>query len=222
VRPEPGSLLHRLRDVDAAALLELGVVRHFARAAILFREGDETDHVVVVRSGRVKIGFTDRSGREVMLAVRGPGDVLGEFAAIDGKPRSAAGEALEPVEAVVIPAQQFRELLADRPRIALALLEEVVDRVRDADRKRVEFGAVDTEGRVARRLVELAERFGEPVRGGVHIALRLTQDDLAGFTGRSREAVAKVLAAFRARGWVETGRQRVVVLDLDALRHRAG
>lgn len=221
MRPEPGSLLHRLSTDDVDALLELGVTTRFEQDARLFHEGDPTDHVIVLRSGRVKIGFTDRGGREVVLAVRGPGDVIGEFAAIDGKPRSAAGRALEPVEAVVIPAQRFRELLSSRPGIAVALLEEVVDRVRDADRKRVEFGAVDTEGRVARRLVELAERFGEPTPGGVHIALRLTQEDLAGFTGRSREAVAKVLAVFRAQGWVETGRQRVVIRDLDALTRRA-
>jgi CRP/FNR family transcriptional regulator, cyclic AMP receptor protein len=220
---EPGSLLDRLADDDLGALLALGTPTRFAKDAPLFLEGEHADHVLAVGSGRVKICFADRGGREVVLAVRGPGDLLGDLSAIDGEPRSAAGYALEPVEAIVITADAFRSLLTGRPRLALALIEELAGRLRDADRKRIEFGAVATEARVARRLVELARRFGEQPRpgGGVRIALRLSQDELAGFTGRSREAVAKALAGFRARGWVETGRRTVVVVDLEALARRA-
>jgi len=94
-------------------------------------------------------------------------------------------------------------------------------RLRDADRKRIEFGAYDTLGRLATRLLELVERFGEPTERGVRIALPLTQDELAGWIGSSREAVARALQALRARGYVETRRRTIVVLDLDALRRRA-
>jgi CRP/FNR family transcriptional regulator, cyclic AMP receptor protein len=218
---EPGSFLDRLQGGERDALLKGGVRKRFARDAPLFLEGDRSEHVLVLLSGRVKICYADRNGREAILAVRGPGDLLGELAAIDGEPRSGAVFALEPVEVLLLAADEFRALVSTRPRLALAVLELVVGRLRDADRKRVEFGAYDSRGRVARRLVELARRFGEPGSGRVRITLRLSQDELAGWTGSSREAVAKALADFRARGWVETGRREVVVLDLDALARQA-
>jgi CRP/FNR family transcriptional regulator, cyclic AMP receptor protein len=96
-----------------------------------------------------------------------------------------------------------------------------VGRLRDSDRKRVEFGAHDTTGRVAARLVELAERFGQTAGDQVKIAMPLSQDELASWTGSSREAVSKALSALRSLGWIETSRLRVVIRDLAALRARA-
>lgn len=218
---ERGSLLDRLPPRDREALLARGTRRTFASGAILFREGERSAHVVVVLSGRTKICFTDRDGRESILNVRGAGDLLGDLSVLDGEPHSATVLALEPVVAAVLQADAFRSLLAEEPRLSMAVLEIVVARLRDSDRKRVEFGAYDTRGRVARRLVELAERFGEEGRAGVRITLRLTQEELAGWTGSSREAVAKALADFRGRGWVETGRRTVIVLDAAALANEA-
>ncbi|MGH8985462.1 MAG: Crp/Fnr family transcriptional regulator [Acidimicrobiia bacterium] len=218
---EHGSLLDRLPAGDREALLARGIRRTFPSGAILFREGERSAHVVVVLSGRTKISFTDRDGRESILNVRGAGDLLGELSVLDGEPHSATVLALEPVAAAVVSADEFRTLLSEHPRLSMALLELVVARLRDADRKRVEFGAYDTRGRVARRLVELAQRFGEEGRAGVRITLRLTQEELAGWTGSSREAVAKALADFRGRGWVETGRRTVIVLDPSALADEA-
>jgi CRP/FNR family cyclic AMP-dependent transcriptional regulator len=218
---ERGSLLDRLPPRDRETLLARGTRRTFPSGAILFREGERSAHVVVVLSGRTKICFTDRDGRESILNVRGAGDLLGDLSVLDGEPHSATVLALEPVVAAVLQAEAFRSLLAAEPRLSMAVLELVVGRLRDSDRKRVEFGAYDTRGRVARRLVELAERFGEEGRAGVRITLRLTQEELAGWTGSSREAVAKALADFRGRGWVETGRRTVVVLDPAALADEA-
>ena len=99
----------------------------------------------------------------------------------------------------------------------------IAERLRDADRKRIEFGAHDTTGRVAARLVEMAERFGARRRpnGGSRIALPLSQDELAGWIGASREAVSKALGVLRAAGWIRTSRMSVVVLDLAALKDRS-
>jgi CRP-like cAMP-binding protein len=94
-------------------------------------------------------------------------------------------------------------------------------RLRDADEKRVEFAAYDSVGRVARRLVEMAGRFGDPEGLGVRITLPLTQEELAGWTGSSREAVSKALQALRDRGLIETKRRAVTVLDLEGLTRRA-
>ena len=215
------SFLERLVPEDRDALMALGRRRSVRRSTTLFTEGDTSDRVVIVSSGRVKVSYFTEDGREVVLAVRGPGEILGEFSAIDGEPRSATAAALDEVEALVIGADDFRDFVRRRPSAAFALLELLVSRVRDADRKRIEFSAYDTIGRVARRLVEMAERFGTPDERGTKIDLPLSQDELAGWTGASREAVSKALQHLRGRNWIETGRRNIIVLDLASLRSRA-
>jgi CRP/FNR family transcriptional regulator, cyclic AMP receptor protein len=206
---------------DVEALASLGTAKRFGRGAVLFNEGEEAGHVIVVRSGRVKVSSYTEDGKEIVLAVREPGELLAELSAIDGEPRGATATALEPVDAALIPAEDFRSFLDGRPGVAFALLEMTVGKLRDADRKRVEFGAYDTTGRVARRLVEMAERFGEETGDGVRITLPLSQQELAGWTGSSREAVSKSLHQLRARGFIETARRGITVLDLAGLRRRA-
>jgi CRP-like cAMP-binding protein len=160
-------------------------------------------------------------GKEVVLAIRGPGDLLGELSAIDGEPRSATGVALEPVEALVIPAGDFKRFLEGNPRIALLIMTMLSRRLRDADRKRIEFAAHDSMGRVAARIVELSERFGDRIEAGLRIDLPISQEELAGWTGCSRDSVVKALQAMRGLGWIETERRRITVLALDDLRRRA-
>jgi len=199
-------------------LISRGARRHFRRGAYLLNEGEISDHVAVVLEGRAKVASVTHDGREVVLAVRGPGDLVGELSALDGGVRSSSVCALEPVEAVIIPSDRFALFLEAHPRLAILLLQTVTRKLRDADRKRIEFGAYDTPGRVARRIVELADQYGEHDARGVRITLSLTQDELAGWTGASREAVSKALRHFRDRGWIETGRRSIVVLDLEALQ----
>lgn len=213
--------LAALSPAERDALAERGATRRFDGGTPLFHQRDGSDRVVVVRSGRVKVSTVTDDGKEVVLAFRGPGDLLGEQSAIDGEPRSATVTALEPVEALVLAASEFRGYLEAHPRVALLLLEMLSRRLRDADRKRIEFSAQDTVGRVAARLVELAAEHGAPGDGGVQITLPLTQDELAGWTGASREAVGKALYRMRSLGWVRTGRRRITVVDLEALRDRA-
>ena len=137
---------------------------------------------------------------------------------MDGAPRSASIAALEPGVALVLPIKAFVDFLRGHGDAAIALLQLITGRLRDADRRRVETAAYDIPARVARRLVELADRFGEQEARGVRIAVALSQDELAGYVGASREAVAKALRVLRDRGLVSTGRRTLTVLDLDGLR----
>jgi CRP/FNR family transcriptional regulator, cyclic AMP receptor protein len=203
------------------ALIGLGRAKKYRRGAVLFHEGDPATNVLVVRSGRVKVSSYTEDGKEVVLAIRGPGELLGELSAIDGRGCSATAAALEPVEVVLVAAESFRTFLEDYPRVALALLGSVSGKLRDADRKRVEFGAYDTTARVAKRLVEMAERFGESASGAVRITLPLSQQELAGWTGASREAVSKALHQLRSRGFISTARRGITVRDIEGLRRRA-
>jgi CRP-like cAMP-binding protein len=216
-----GGFLGRLSDDEARSLLERGRRRTYEGAVPLFHEGEVSDRVVVLLKGRAKIATVTEDGKEVMLGVRDPGDLLGELSAIDGGPRSANVIAMEPVEALVLDTASFKAWLGENPRSALLLLEMVLARLRDADRKRVEFSAYDTVGRVARRLYELAQRFGKETAAGTEIALPLTQDELASWTGASRVGVSQALKLLRERGWIETRRRSITVRDMAALERRA-
>jgi CRP/FNR family cyclic AMP-dependent transcriptional regulator len=210
-----------LTEAEAAEFTRRAHRRTFPRDGVLFHEGETSDSVLVLAEGRVKAYCDTAGGAAVLLAVRGPGALLGELAAVDRQTRSATIEALEPVTALIMPLPAFEDYLATHGRVALVLARIIAERLRDADRKRIEFGASDATGRVAARLVELAERFGKPAENGTRIALPLSQDELAGWIGASREAVSKALQTLRASGWVSTSRMRIVVHDMDALRQRA-
>lgn|SRR5690606_34333410 len=219
MKAESGELLSLLTDDEIAALRAAGRPRRWDRGATVMSEGDTSDWVLVLTEGRVKVSSHTTAGTEVVLAVRGPGGLIGEMSAIDGSPRSATVTALEPISGIVV--SDFPGFLQQHGRIAVLLMRIVTGRLRDSDRKRIEYGAFDTTGRVATRLIELAERYGEQTSAGVRVALPLSQDELAGWTGASREAVSKALRSLRDRGLIETGRRRVTIHDLEGLRKRA-
>jgi CRP-like cAMP-binding protein len=217
-----GEFMARLRSTDRDELTARSRPRRWPAGASLFLEGEQSSTVVVIATGRVKVFQLTEDGEEIVLAVRGAGAILGELSAIDGLPRSASVAALEPVVAHVLRVESFLEFLDTHAPAAVALLQLTVERLRDADRKRVEFAAYDTPARVAQRILELAERFGEPDAQGTRITVALSQDELAGWVGASREAVAKALRTLRDNGQLTTGRRTMTVLDLDGLRRRAG
>jgi CRP-like cAMP-binding protein len=209
--------LAELTAEERAELHELGSVRRYKRGDVLFHQGDDAGAVLIILAGHVKAAMLS-DGREVILAFPGPGELLGELSAVDGEPRSGTVRAVDDVEALVIPGSAFRAVLEHRPRIAFVLLRSVIERLRTADRQRVDYAVNDVCVRVAGRLVELCDRFGSEDGARVEIGLSLTQDELASWAGASREAVAKAMALLRTLGWVQTERRRILVLDLDSLR----
>src|SRR5690349_10278821 len=126
-----------LKDDEAAEFIRLASRRAWERGGILFHQGDESDSVLVLVSGRVKAYCDTAGGTEVLLAVREPGALVGELAAIDQRPRSATVEALEPVTALVLALPAFQDFLRAHGRIALLVAQIIAERLRDADRKRV-------------------------------------------------------------------------------------
>lgn len=205
----------------AAALAAAGGSRSFPPRRAVFHERQLVDAVLLLRRGRVRVAATSRSGREVILAFRGPGELVGELAALDEGPRSASVITVDAVEALAVPAPAFRRVLAEHPSASMALLQLLSRKLRDADAKRIDFAALNTLGRVAVRLLELCERFGREEGDVIHIALPLSQEELAGWSATSLESVVRALQTMRNLGWIETRRRELRVLDVDALR-RAG
>ena len=203
------------------ALRALGRVRTFPVGDALFNERAPGDAVFVLMSGRVKLSCVTEGGREALLGIREPGDLIGEMSAIDESPRLATAIALDRVEVLIVSSQAFVAFLDRTPSVALVLVRMLNRRLREAARERIEFGTLDTVARVCSRLVDLADRFGAPEGDGVHIELAITQEELAAWTGASREAVIRALRTLRELGWIETRRRGVTVLEVEQLRRRA-
>jgi CRP-like cAMP-binding protein len=185
-------------------------------------QNEPDDRIMVLLDGRVKVTRTDEHGRDLLLSIRDPGDVLGELAFIDGQSRVASVTALDPAQALVMPAAIFRRHLETTPRVAVVLLEIVAHRFRDATVQRSQLGTLDTMARLATRIVELAERYGVSSPEGQSIVeMPISREDMATWTGASRAGLADALRRLRELGWVQTEGRRLVVLDIDALRARA-
>jgi CRP-like cAMP-binding protein len=209
---------------DRAALIGVGRPRRYNRGATIVIQGDHSDTVFVVVAGRVKVSEVTPDGREIMLAVDGPGDLLGEFEAVDpdSGPRTAANVALEPVECRELTGEEFRGVLQSHPRIALMLLRWTIRRLKAADRRRIDATSLDTTHRLARLLLELADNRAQadhPPR--VDIDIPLTQEELASLIVASRDTVVRAITSLRSRGFIATARRRITILDINALRHYA-
>ena len=206
---------------ELSALRLLGRERRWRPGDILFHEGDESDDVHLVEAGLLKVSSHWSDGQEVVLAVFGPGDLVGELSALDHGARSGTLTALEQAVTTQLAAPAFEQFLVAHPSHAISLLRILTRRLRDADLRSVEYATVDLPGRLAARLVDLAVRFGDRADDGTAITVAVSHDELATWTASSREAVSKAMAAFRRDGLVRTTRRRVVVLDLAALRVRS-
>lgn len=202
-----------------AQLLPEGRPVRFQPGDQIFGQGEASDHIAIITAGIVKISAATASGKEALLGLRGAGELVGELAAIDGSLRSATVLALDRVQVRLVPAATFRHFLLAHPDALMAVLAAVVVRLRESDRHRLEFVDCDVPERVRLLLAELVGTHGRPDSDGVtvRIGLALSQQDIAGATGASREAVAKALRELREQGIVTTGRRQIAVRDLARL-----
>ena len=212
----------RLDEPALSALRAHAVPRSWPAGAAVFREGERADSVLLIERGHLKIVAQATTGAEAILAIVGPGELIGEMAALEGCSRMGSAIALQPLDARVLSAERFVELVASSAAVAVALVRSLATRLREAEARRAEFGAYDSAARLARRLVELAITHGERVDDGVRVSLPVTQADLAALTGASLEATVRALRVLRADGFITTARRRLVVHDLDRLQHRGG
>jgi CRP/FNR family transcriptional regulator, cyclic AMP receptor protein len=206
----PETFVGRLKTSERRALLALGVPTSHPVDAHLLVEGDQSRFVLVLHGGPVKVVVHDLSGREHLLGLRGRGDLLGELSYLDNQPRSASVVTLRPVYVSKICPEQFRRFLEEYSRVGIELTRSVGERLRDADRSRLELSTDDVALRVARLLRNLAPG---SVTGSPHerVVIPLTQGQLAQLAHASEVAVQRVLREFRARGMVRTAYRSVEV-----------
>jgi CRP/FNR family cyclic AMP-dependent transcriptional regulator len=203
------------RDVWQA-LLTSGAVRSYRTGEVLMRQGDPGSHVFILAAGRVKIARVDSEGNELLLAVRGVGDIVGELAVLGGGLRSATVTALVPCVTYVLSAASFLRIVREK-RVDEILFRYLIARHRESDDMRAELAGLPSLQRVARALLRFAA-----VAGSERPDLDLSQEELAAATGLSRASVAAALAVLRQHGMIAAGRRRLVIKDLASLRAAFG
>jgi CRP/FNR family cyclic AMP-dependent transcriptional regulator len=209
--PVAGSLLAFLDAEQVRALLSCGVERAYGPNEVLVREGDPTDHVQVLRAGWVRVSTTVEDGGEILYALRGPGDVIGEMAALLGWPRTASVRTIEPVRVTQFSGAGFARAVRERPEVSLAVIKALAHRLREAEAARVDIATLEVSDRVVGCLFQLARDHGVSADGKVSVELPLTQQDIADHIGASLRAVARAIAVLRDRGVVHTSRKRITV-----------
>jgi CRP/FNR family transcriptional regulator/CRP/FNR family cyclic AMP-dependent transcriptional regulator len=215
-------LFASLGEQELRELAEACRVRSFRAGEILFHEGDAGHTLYLLQSGHVKILRVAPDGKETILHLAAPGEWLGELALLDGLPRSATAEALEAVETVAVSREGFLAMLDRCPHLAVTVARRLAETVRRLNEQVQDVVLLDLPGRVAKKLLELAEQYGVPTPEGVRIEVRLTQQELAQMVGAGRGRVNECLSSFQKRGLLTVERERITLHRPRALRERTG
>ena len=204
-------------DLLASAM----TTRKVDRGHVVFTEGDTGDRLFIVLEGKVKISRSAVDGRENLLAVLGPSEMFGELSLFDPGPRTATATAVTDSTLASLDHDDLRPLLLDQPAVAVQLLAALAQRLRRTNEAMADLVFSDVPGRVAKALLDLAERFGDDEQDGVRVHHDLTQEELAQLVGASRETVNKALSEFANRGWLRLEGRTVLLLDRERLARRA-
>jgi CRP/FNR family cyclic AMP-dependent transcriptional regulator len=201
----------RSAEVLSTQLLEaigkVATVRTFSKNAIIVSEGDETDSLYVILSGRARVYVANAQGREVQLNLIGPGEYFGEVT-LDGGPRSASVMAVEDCRCALVKRSELLTLVAKEPHFALHMVRKLASRVRDLTENVRSLALMDVYGRVARLLLELAEERD----GRLCISEPLTHKDIASRVGASREMISRIFSDLTAGGYVVKENGRLVIV----------
>ena len=209
-------------DPEAAAALRASMdTVSLNKGQVLFNEGDRGERLYIITDGKMKLGHTSKDGRESLLAVLGPGELLGELSLFDPGPRTATATALTETSLMGLGHGALRPSLTGRPEVAEALLQALAQRLRRTNEQMADLVFSDVPGRVAKTLLELGEKFGRPLPDGIHVTHDMTQEELAQLVGASRETVNKALADFAARGWIRLESRSVILIDPERLDRRS-
>lgn len=207
-------LLADLNDEEMTRVAASAISHRYLRGDVVFAENSEPDKVCVVASGRIAIAKRSIDGRESMVALMERGDVFGEMGLFDGDGRSAEARALEPSELVELPYGPLQDIYKARPELLWGVVQLLAGRLRATDSALADSVFLDVTGRTAKRLLELAGDSDE-------FALPITQEELAGMVGASRERVNKAIASFVRLRWIEQQDRRYRIVKRDELERRA-
>jgi CRP/FNR family cyclic AMP-dependent transcriptional regulator len=215
-------LFHDLDAETLRGLSERSISRRYRRGQLIVGQGDPGDCLFVIASGLVKVTVSSPDGEEMVLITLSEGETFGELALVDGGPRSASVEALEPTDVLILFRKAFFELIVERPGIVEGLLRSLGSLIRRLTDQTADFVFLDLHGRVAKLLLSILAEHGAQRDGEASIELPFTQTEIANMVGGSRQSVNQILRSFEDAGHIEITGHTVRLLRLDALRRRAG
>lgn len=214
------NFLFRNLDPDVIErIAALGSTVELAGNQVLFLKGDEGDALYGVLGGRIRISSGDADGKEIILNIIDPGDIFGEIALLDGKPRTADASAMAPSQLLRVQRSDFLGLMAAESRLTQHLMEMVCDRIRKTSEMLEDSAFLDLPARLAKRLLSLAKYYGEANQETTLTGIQISQAELGQLMGTSRESINKHLQYWRGRGWITLGRGRVTIDQPDALQN---
>jgi CRP/FNR family transcriptional regulator, cyclic AMP receptor protein len=200
--------LQGISDSFTRELASLGRLRSYPKNTVFITEGDSSDSVFVILSGRVKVFISDTEGHEMILDTQGPGEYVGEMA-LDGNPRSASVMTMEPSTFAVVARDPIREAIRKNPDFALDMIAKIIDRARIATSSVKDLALLDVYGRVARLLLNMAVDTGD---GKLAIPGKLTQQEIAERVGASRDMVSRIFRDLTAGGYISV-ESRVITIN---------
>mgnify|MGYP001762198674 CR=1 FL=1 len=212
------------QGMDAAsisALLKDLVPETFRKGDTIIREGEPGDKLYIIVEGKLKLSRTAPDGRENLLAILGPSDMFGELSIFDPAPRTSSAICVTDVRTYTMDRAALRRWLDAQPQIAEQLLRVLARRLRRTNNSLADLIFTDVPGRVAKALLQLAQRFGSQEGNTVRVNHDLTQEEIAQLVGASRETVNKALAEFAHRGWIRLEGKSVVICESEHLARRA-
>ncbi|MGQ9368489.1 Crp/Fnr family transcriptional regulator [Azospirillum sp. A39] len=216
-------LLSELSEAEMAEFIGLGRIQRFDAQSPVFNKGDPGDSLFAILTGQIGIHTSSPDGKMMMLNILDAGDVLGEIALIDGRERTAAATALRPTELFRVDRCDFIRFLEGHPRLAIRLLQVLCERLRWVSENIEDAIFLDVPRRLAKRLLQLADTYGQPLRdGGLRIGQPISQEGLANMLGVTREMVNKSLKALKKSGAIAYTKGFIVLTDLHLLRDMAG
>lgn len=220
------SFMSRLGPRAEERLLSLAPPRDLSANRVLISQGDAEEQVMLLcppergesaDSACVKITSVLRNGTEAMFGIRRWGDLVGELSLFRGTRPSATVTSCAPLAVRVYPHQVFEDFLEEHPDAWRAMIAVMGERQERADRQRAEFAGYEVEARVARILVDMAQRHGVPTDRGVHLGVRLSHTDLGKLVGARTDAVGNAIRRFRSEGLLLTSYKNVVIVDMERL-----
>lgn len=206
-------LFQAMTPDEMDAILDMATERKVRRGQMIFQKGDEGSSMMAVMSGRVRIGAVSAEGKEVTLNVINPGEVFGEIALLDGKPRSADAAATEDTTLLVLERRVFQPFLRDNQDLTLRMLAVLCERLRKTSVALEEIALFDLPARLARVLLKLGDDYGRSVGTGVRIDFKLSQRDLSNLVAATRESVNKQLRAWRDSNVVDIDAGYIILLQ---------
>ena len=215
-------LFRAMRPEELEGILRMAADRRYRRGQVIFQKDDPGSSMMAVLSGRVRIGAMSLNGKEITLNMIDAGEVFGEIALLDGKPRSADATAFEDVHLLVIERRHFVPYLEGDKDLALRLLAVLCERLRDTSETLGDFVMFDLPARLGRTLIKLAGDYGKPVGPAVRIGIKLSQNDLSRLVASSRESVNKQMRAWEDEGLVLKEGGLLTIKRPDELKRMCG